>query len=372
MARTPEQVMTDMLSTHKEITGQQLSPNDFHRDEVVRLWPHAGAISAFEMKLENVEDDFHPSTSSEQGLVKHLKTRQLPQRAEPQKSQGRISFPGVDGTIVSRNGISARRNLDGKIYNCIQDGVVVGGVAVLSFESSLTGQEYNIDQINEGFTLVNPVVGLQPNGQSVDQFRNGRDQETPGEMLLRIQEHDRRTNTGGNLVAYEKWAKEASPQVVSAKAIKHPRGESTVDTVITSGTTNIDKAVEDGTAITRIPSNDLINSVQAFITQRMPTTDDHRTIAPTEENFNTEILLVPYDATKLPLIQNQITKIWKIFTFKAKSGERIYPTDLEKLIDSKVGFLLHFRRVVDFTPDHYYDIPANKILVPNDLTFGAP
>lgn len=371
MSRTTEQIVADMLIDYKEIAGVELSSSDLKRDEVISLYPHAGAIASIEAKIEGIEDNFHPSSSDDDGLEKHLASRQLPTRRQPSKSQGRIKFTGTNNSLIGIGAV-ARRNLDGKLYVSIQEGIIVSGIIVNTFESGQTGQEYNIDPIGEEFTLVNPIAGVDNACLSDSQFLNGRDLETPGEMLQRIQEKDRRINTGGNLTAYEAYAKEASALVVTATAIKHPRGESTVNTVITSGTTDIDKAVEDGTNVLRIPSPELIATVQAYIVINCPTTDDHLTIAPVEEIFNTSITLVLHDESLRPQVVSSITKLWKIFVYKAKAGQTIYPTQLEQVIDSKLKHLIKYRRVQDFSIDHSYKIPEAKILNPNILVISGP
>lgn len=370
MARTVHQVMLDMLQDLKEITEGKidLTPYDYHRDEVIYLYPVAGAIASFEAKAENVEDDFHPDTASESGLVKLLRDRQLPDRRNPQKADGKIRFPGEEGAVIDA-GFSVKRVLDGKIYICSVGGVVTDGFVILDFKSSSAGQEFNIDSTGEEFSLISPIDGLETTGISVEEFRNGRDLESEGEMLLRIQENDRRTNTGGNLVAYEAWAKEASSQVVTAKAIKNPLGPGTVHTIITSGTTDIDKAVEDGTPVTRIPSEGLIEIVQVFIKDRMPTTDIHITKAPEEEDFDTTILIGVHDEQNRAMVEEKIRKLWKAFVYKVRSGQRVYPSELEKIIDSNLGYLISFRRVQDFTENHYYQNSDTKILNPRNLAF---
>jgi uncharacterized phage protein gp47/JayE len=371
MARTVVQIVAEMLVDHKEITGVELSPIDFSRDEVISLYPIAGVIASLEAKVELTEDNFHPGTADEDGLEKHLASNQLPERRQPQKSQGQIKLLGDDGTSVPV-GTAIKRKLDGKVYVSISSGVVAGGELTLSFEASQAGQEYNIDPIDEEFTLASPVTGIQNTCTNTSQFLNGRDLETAGEMLQRIQEKIRRENTGGNLPAYEAFAKEASPLVVTAKSIKHPRGVSTVDTVITSGTTDIEMAVEEGQPVLRLPSSSLIDVVQAYITLKCPTTDDHLTIAPTENDFDTTILLALFDESLRSKVVAEITKIWKVFVYTANPGQRIYPSDLEKLIDAKVGHLIKFRRVEDFSVDHYYEIGNTNILNPNSLTVDVP
>lgn len=371
MSRTTTEILEEMLVDLKELTGVELTPNDLHRDEVVSLYPIAGALSAIESKIDMVNDNFHPGTADEDGLEKHLDSHQLPKRRLPQKSQGRISLTGTDLTTVPRDTL-VRRKLNGHIFISIQDGIIASGSVTNTFESLQSGQEFNIDSIGEEFELVNAIPGVDASCLSTTPFLNGRDLETPGEMLQRIQDKIRRTDTGGNLPAYERFAKEASPLVVTATAIKHPRGVSTVDTVITSGTTDIDKAVDEDQPVLRIPSPELIAVVQQYVDIKKPTTDDHETVSPSVEEFDTNIILAVHDESLRPRVEAEITKIWKKFVYKVKPQQRIYPTDLEKLIDAKLGHLIKFRRVEDFTEDHYYDAPPSSVLNPNTLTMSLP
>lgn len=366
--RVPADVLTDMLADHKSITGIALTPTDLKREEVIKYFTIAGAISSMLAQGQRIFDDFFPGSSSEAGLIRHLQARQLSGRIAAHVSIGTIRHTGVNGTVI---GIGAQlsRDSDGSVFVAITTGPVTGGHVDVTYQSVQSGANQNLSDLSQTFTLLTSISGADTSVQNTTQFINGRDLETPAEMLARIEAHDQGDNTGGNLLAYETWAKEASGSVVTARAIKDARGANTVNTVITSGTTDIEGTVRSGGAVTRIPGGSLITTVQAYILARNPTTDDHLTVAPTEEAFNTTIRFDVYDATQRTAVANEITLLWKIFVYEMGSSDQMLPTELERRIDASVGHLLKARRVETFGgSDNSYTVPASKLETPGVLT----
>ena len=366
--KTPREIVIEMCADYKNLTGLDLSPDDTNREEIIKMWTYAGAISMMRSDLRRTYDDNFPASSSTEGLIKHLSSRQMSDRIQPQSSTGIVRITGVDGTAIPLNQ-QIKRKLDGKIYTSIQNGTISGGFVDLSFQSVLTGADQNMDQLDQEFSLVIPVVGADTACFNQTQFLSGRDLETPGEMLGRIQHHDRDDNSGGNLTAYEAFAAAASSQVVTATAIKNPRGIGTVNTVITSGTTDIESAVRNGVPVLRLPSSDLLTIVQNYILSKNPTTDDHLTIAPTETPFNATIKFSLYDETLRTIVASEITKLAQIYIYQARSSQTIYPTELERRIDASVGDLIKQRFVENFSvgsPE--YTLGNSSLLVPSTIT----
>jgi uncharacterized phage protein gp47/JayE len=369
--RTTAEIVAEMLEDYKNITGLELRASDLSREEVIKLYPMAGAISMLTARLQRSDDNTYPASSDEEGLVKHLKARQLPDRAEAQGSSGVIRLTGTNGRAVLAGSTQVRRLLDGKIYVAIQSGLIANGFVDITFRSLLTGSAQNIDSVNQAFQLVTPAVGVDAACTNQTQFLSGRDKETEGEMLERIEAADRNTDTGGNPTAYEGWAKASDSRVVTAKAIKNPRGPGTVDTVITSGTTDIAATVEAGLPVLRLPAPDLVVAVQALILAKSPTTDDHQTVAPTELDFNVTVSYRLYDESLRTNVDAQLGRIVKVFVYEARSGETLHPTDLERRIDENLGHLIVERRVSNFSAYPEYTVPAAKILKPGTITLTS-
>lgn len=348
--KTPTEVLQDMLDDHKDITGVTLAVTDLGRDEVVKLFPVAGAISALRSENQQTFDDIFPGSSSEQGLEKHLAKFLLPTRFQPQESDGRITLTGDVGFVIPA-GYTVSRDLDGKRFIVTETPTIpAGGSIPVNFQSVDKGQNQNIEDAAALFTAVSPIPQIVSAAVGASTFANGRNLETPGEMFERIEDHILKENTGGNLPAYEGFAREADPSVTSETAIKHVRGIGTVDLVITSGTTDIELAINNGDPVIRIPSAALIALVQAFVLVRNPTTDDLLTLAASELLFPIDFkyTLRSETVSQRALTDVALIKIIKIFVFSAKAGSLMEPTKLERLIDADIGHLISERRVSNF------------------------
>ena len=372
--KTPSQITQELLDEYKDITAIELSPNDLGREEVIKFRSLSVVISGLRAELQRIEDDTFPQSASEQALERHLAARLLAARAAPQRSNGVCTFEVTAVPVSIPAQTVFARDLDGKLFRTIEafsssSSDAIGNVN-LQCESVDVGQATNIE-VESGvqFTLSSSVPNVAAAVLSATQFRDGRDQESPSEMLSRIQTFDRRRDTGGNLVAYERFAREASSQVVTAKAIDEPRGPNTVDVVITSGTSNIRQAVENGEAITRLPSSALVSTVQDYVREMCPTTDDAEVVMPTESEFDITVSYELYDESLRAAVDVEIKKEVEIYIYSAKAGDTLYPTELERLIDARVGHLIRSRRVADFGESSLtFTVPNGEILIPGTTT----
>lgn len=370
--KTQPEIEAELLADFKSITGIDLSPDDVSREEVIKIKTYSGALSHFYARLQRVEDDFYPESASTEGLIKHLAAKGLQTQIAAQPSSGTIRLTGTAGTVIPA-GTQVKYSLNGAVYVSQASATLDGtGQALVLFKSLSAGQAYNIAQLSQSFSLVTPIVNVDNACTNTTQFTNGRDLETPAEMLARIQEHDRNDDTGGNLVAYERFAKAASPLVVTATPQKNPRGPGTVNTVITSGTTDIEGAVRAGVPVTRLPSSDLLAAVQAYIIAENPTTDDHQTVGPTEAPFDVTVTYALYDETLRDTTDVEIQKVAKIYIYEAVPAQVLNPTDLERRIDQSIGHLISFRRVSNFGgASPRYTVPGSTILVPGTITLAS-
>ncbi len=370
--KTQSEIELDMLSDLEGLTELKLSPDDVSREEVIKIKQDAIALSHAYAQIDRVADDFFPGSASKEGLIKHLAAKQMSDQEKAQSSIGTILHTGTAGkTLLAGNSI--RRTADGKIFYLVADATLdITGEVEADYKSVLAGQDQNVDVVGDAFEMVSPQDGIDNACTNTTRFLDGRDIETPEEMLDRIVDHDQGLDTGGNLTAYERLAKDASDAVVTAHSIKNPRGADTVDTVITSGTTDIEAAVLAGDPVERVPSEDLVAEVQAYIIARNPTTDDHLTVGVVEDNFDTTLTFDLYDETERDDVEASLTQIWKIFVYSAVSGEDADPTVLERQIDAKIGHLIKRRRVSDFGDGvPQYTVPAGHVLLPHTLTFAS-
>jgi uncharacterized phage protein gp47/JayE len=372
--KSAKEIVQEMCDDYKELTGVTLLPEQTDNTTVIKFWTDAGAISSWYAETQRSLNDCFPTTASDEGLVKHLQTRSLEGRIQPQKSHGQIQFT-LTGPASIDTTAQVQRVSDGAIYNCIQAGIGSGpGSLVLFFESNDSGNNQNLDSINEPFSLVTPFINVEASCLNVSKFLDGRDLETSTEMLNRILIHDRDDNSGGNAAAYEAWALAASTEVVSSKCLRLVRGPDTVDVIITSGTNDISAAVEAAQVVSRLPSAALILEVQNYINTKNPVTDDVLVKAPIEEPFNVTVHYSLYSETAAnrSYVDGEINKVIKIFILSAKPQDILRPTDLERAIDRRVGDLIKERNVENFSGlTTYYTVPDNKIESVGIITLGA-
>lgn len=369
--RSTRQIVQEMCDEYKAITGVTKTPDQKDDTDVIKFWTDAAAISSFYSSSQNILNDFFPQTASTEALKRHLTSRGLEPQIQPQKSTGQITITGTDGTTIPI-GAQVSRASDGELYTCIQAGIIGGGLVTLFFESIESGNLLNIDADAQPFTLVTSIAGANTNCISASKFLDGRDLETDAEMLSRIEDLDRDDDTGGNYVAYERFAKAASSEVISATVLRYVRGIDTVDVIITSGTSDIEAAVESGQVVTRLPSVALIAEVQAYIELQNPITDDVLVKSPTEQNFDVTVRFTLLDDNLInrAYAEDQMLKTVKTFVYQAKSGATISPTDLERLIDKRIGDLIKERSVDNFNGGiSKFVVPNDKILTPNTITF---
>jgi uncharacterized phage protein gp47/JayE len=134
-------------------------------------------------------------------------------------------------------------------------------------EAEFAGAKYNVGagQINQ---LVTVIPGVDYVTNAADWItREGTDDETDDELRARVKAKWTQLSVGGGRDAYIAWAQEVPGVVVVQVDDNQPRGQGTVDVIIT------------GTA--GLPSQALIDEVQARINERKPLCTDVLVVAPT-------------------------------------------------------------------------------------------
>jgi uncharacterized phage protein gp47/JayE len=365
-------IVQSMCDDFKNITGVTLTPDQIDDPRVVKFWTDSGPLSSVYSTLQQVLNNFFPSSADTNSLRKHLLTRNMPDQIQPQKSHGQIQFvfstPGTDIPV----GTQVKRKSNGALFQSIQDVVVDStGQATIFFESMDAGSVTNIIANGEPFQLVQPIVGVTSSCVSLTKFLDGRDLETNAEMVARILAHDQDYNSGGNIVAYETWAKAASNEVVTAKGIKNPRGLGTVNVIITSGTTDIQGAVQSGQAVTRQPSTSLVSTVLAYINTFNPVTDDVQVMGPTEVPINVSFSYSLYNETvgNRSYVNNIITQTIQIFLYSARPMDVLTPTQIERAVDLAIGDLIDERECGNLGGStSYYQVGSSSIVAPGTIT----
>lgn len=369
--RATKTIVQEMCDDWKSITGITLTPDQTDNTIVVKFYSIAGAISSFYSEAQRTLNDIFPASASDEALIKHLSTRSLPTQILPQPSHGQIQFTFTGAASISL-GTQVKRKSDGALFKAIQaDSRSTAGTLTLFFESLETGNLQNQADINQPFELATPLANVNTACVNTSSFLDGRDLETSAEMLTRIITHDQDDNTGGNAAAYETWAQASSNEVVTAKCLRLVRGPDTVDVIITSGTTDIESTVDAGQTVSRLPSAALILTVQAYIENLNPVTDDVLVKAPTELSFNATIRFSLFDESvaNRAYVGDLITKVAKTYIYQARPQDILSPTDLERAIDRKIGDSIKERSVDNFAAAvSKYVVPSANILSPGTIT----
>jgi uncharacterized phage protein gp47/JayE len=371
--KATSEIVQEMCDDFKDTTGITLTPSEIDNPIVAKFYGVAGAMSSFYSELQRKVNDIFPATASDSALLKHLASRSLSSRIQAQKSQGKILFTGTSGTVIP-TGTQLKRTSDGAIVQTIESGTIVSGGASIWCESVSAGSDQNLDSTGNPFSLVTSITGVDSSLSNTTNFLNGRDIETSDEMRARIQEHDQDDNTGGNATAYETWAKEASSEVVTAKAIRLARGADTIDIYITSGTTDIQSTVQADGIVSRLPSATLISTVQIYVASLNPVTDDVLVKAPIEisKSVTFNYSLYTESTSSRAYCDGVILKIIKAYLYEARPGDVLTPSAIERLVDQSVGDYIKERKCSNLgTSTTYYTVPNINILTPGTITISS-
>jgi uncharacterized phage protein gp47/JayE len=189
------------------------------------------------------------------------------------KARGNVTFyrAGASGNVVIPAGTVVATPVDrtGKRLQFVVTADTVlqegSGQVEVPVEAELAGAAYNVGPgtINQ---LVTHIAGVTVSNGENWLTREGADTEDDDSLRKRAKMVWTTAATGGTKAAYIAWGLEVPGVVVVRVNDQHPRGQGTVDVIIT------------GTA--GIPSADLVAQVQAYIDERRPLCADVLVMGP--------------------------------------------------------------------------------------------
>ncbi|MCL6479370.1 MAG: baseplate J/gp47 family protein [Peptococcaceae bacterium] len=144
-------------------------------------------------------------------------------------------------------------------------------------EAEFAGGKYNVGsgQINQ---LLTNIPGIDYVRNDEDWItREGADEEDDESLRTRGKGKWNELSVGGGRDAYISWAKSITGVAMVEVDDNHPRGQGTVDVIITSSA--------------GVPTQDLIDQVQAYINQKRPLCADVLVLGPTPVPVNWDIVL---------------------------------------------------------------------------------
>lgn len=349
-----DQYLVRLKALKPEVDTKQTDSDWWVRSRVV-----GGVASGIYADQRKISDDAFPQSARREALEKHLFLYFGEGFKQAQQSVGDVGVTGTPGTVVAvnleflyePNGNTYQANEAMTVSDVIAPGVASGVVHVTSVSA---GQSQNLLS-GAPLKVSSPPTGLNSAAISLTNLSDGRDIESNDEASARILTRVRNPISGGTKSDYEQWAVEASDSVVEANAIRWLYGPGTVGVVFTAGTTDIDQALNNGDPVVRIPSDALVDIVQAYLDAKNPLTDCVHTLKPTakEVDVTVRVRFVDGDLDTIPatqltgqtltqreLVQREVSRA----IYKTPPGGRrfgstgfVVCSEIEEVIDSNLS-----------------------------------
>lgn len=354
----------------------------------------AGVASGLSSDIEKVGQDAFPQNARREAMLRHLFAWFAETTFKPATvSSGPLEFTG--GTANAgpfTAGLQATYAINGNVYVTTEEfSLDPSGNGSVNVQSIVAGQAQNL-QAGAELAIGSPPSGLPSTGVvGTGGLSDGTNEETEDQAAVRVLARMRSSARGGNETDYKVWALSVTG-VTGASVLRFVQGLGTVGIIITSGTTDVDAALDaqPPQAIDFTPSVDLIADVQAFIRSVDPTTDCAFVYAPVEVTIPVTVACKFKTGDKDTILSGQtpgfeltqgqfVEREVKRAIYKAgPGGTRIGTTgymlkkDIEDMIDSKLsaqGQILGetLQIVVDRVVTNLDGVNANFELDANEL-----
>lgn len=262
-----DQYLLHVKSLKREVDIARTDSDWWVRSRVV-----GGLVSGLYADQRKIADDAFPQSARHDALARHLDLYFGSGFKTATESNGPVKITGISGSTIFA-GTQGVYLPNGNAYQTETDLTLVGSSGLVNVVSIDSGQNQNLLPGAE-LTISSPPTGIDPLMTVFgDPLADGRDDETDAEAAQRILTRVQNPISGGTVTDYEQWAVAADPSVIEANVIRFINGPGTVGVVFTAGTTNIDDAINNNIPIVRIPSDELVAKVQAYIDVRKPLTD---------------------------------------------------------------------------------------------------
>lgn len=378
--KTPSDVSQEYLD-HLKSLKPDLNTKQTDNDWYIRSRVIGGVASGVYADQRLLADDPFPQRARRDAVEKFLELYFEEGFKSATQAQGSVLISGTPGTTVP-NSLQISYTPNGNVYQPTESTILEGATGLITVKSVAAGQNQNL---GDGATLSisSPPVGIDPTATVVGGLSDARDPESLDEAKTRIVTRIREPLSVGRESDYIQYAKEADPAVVSASVARYPFGLGTVGVYITSGTTDIDEAVDNGDTVTVIPSDQLVDIVQAFLQQNKPTTDCVTVLKPTPIEIDVSVrvryaqgngstILTGQTLTQEELVQREVRRA----LYKTPVGGRVFDdvgfilaSEIEETVDVglsaepvSIGTLsiLSDRQVLDLSATG-----ANRKILPN-------
>jgi uncharacterized phage protein gp47/JayE len=388
--KSPDDILAQYLTILKDIKPEvDISKTDsaWH----IRGRVLGGVMSGVYSDIRSVADDAFPQSARREALERHLITLFGSGFKEATQSEGTA---GVTGTVSSTVSVGTQflYSVNGNVYQATETVVLTSASAEIPVRSVASGQSQNL-LAGAALTISSPPAGIQSAAVALTDFADGRNLESNEEASARILARLQNPPAGGTEADYKAWAAEADNSVVDVNILRFVYGLGTVGVVFTAGTTDIDEAVTNGDAVVRVPSDDLVDKVQAYVDAKNPLTDCVHTFKPTVIPIDVTIRVryqsgddntVPpgQTLTQKELVQREVRRaIYKTPPGGRQFGSKGYvvASEIEEVVDAGLSAppytegdfaqILVDRQVADLAasgPNR--ELTPREIAEPNDIT----
>lgn len=390
--KTPSEIADQYLLWLKTLKPD-VNIDQTDSDWWIRAQVVGGVFSGVYADQFRIADDAFPQTARREALERHLFLYFNDGFTQPTNAVGNVLVTGQQNSIVPLQTLFTYEP-NGNTY--VSTEVVNFGAAssaVVPVQSVNTGQVQNLLQGAE-LTISTPPAGVDPLAVVFSApLSDARDIETDEQAASRILNQVRSPLAGGKRSDYVRFALDADDSVIGASIIRHPLGFGTVGIVLTAGTTDIDAAIDNNLPIFVLPSQTLVDKVQAYIDTQCPLTDCPIVFPPASVPVDVTVsikysqgdgstVLTDQLLTQEQLVIRELTRA----IYKTPPGGRlvggsgfVLASEIEQALDSFLGDepytigsraqILKDRQVADLSlsgPNLF--LQANQIALPGTIT----
>lgn len=347
--KTPDDISADyllILKTLKPEVDVASQDNDWWiRSKVV-----GGVVAGVYADQKKIANDAFPQSARREAVEKTLNMYFNDGFRESTPSVGNAKVTGATGSFMPA-GTEFIYEPNGNTYQATEDLTLTAVSGVVAVQSVGNGQIQNLFE-STALKLSSPPSGFDPDAEVYGgDLADGRDDETVAQAVERILLQVRTPLAGGKISDYEQFALAADPSVVTANIIKYPFGLGTVGVVITSGTTDIDAAIDNDIPVVRMPSDALIETVQEYVETVNPVTDCATVLQPVEVEIPVTVyvkyktgdgdtILSDQTVSQETLVLREVKRaIYKTPVGGRKFGASGYvvASEIEEVIDFNIG-----------------------------------
>ena len=269
--RTPTQVYERYRQTLK-LLKPEVNVDQTDSDWYIRGRVFSGVVAGLWADQQAIAGDAFPQRAREEAILRFLETYFEGGYTPATQAQGPVMVSGTPGTTVPQL-TEFLYAPNGNTYQTQEAVVLAAATGLVNVLSVSTGQQQNL-AAGSSLSLPSPPPGIDGTALvATGGLSDARNRETLEQARARVLDRIREPLSVGRESDYRQYALAADPAVVTASVIRYPFGLGTVGIFITSGTTDIDAAVDADEPIIITPSDELVERVQDALEENSILTD---------------------------------------------------------------------------------------------------